>query len=85
VGAFNTRCTVGSSAVCALRLWFQDGSTPLLAAVAGSHDSIVKALLDAHADVNAVAKVCGGSMVCVPPTCFPNVYMCCAVLCCAVL
>jgi hypothetical protein len=35
----------------------QDGSTPLLAAVAGSHDSIVKALLDAHVDVNAATKV----------------------------
>ena len=35
----------------------QDGSTPLLAAVAGSHDSIVKALLAVHANVNAATKV----------------------------
>ena len=36
----------------------QDGSTPLLAAVAGSHDTIVKGLLEKHADVNAMSKVC---------------------------
>ena len=30
----------------------QDGSTPLLVAVKGSYDSIVKALLEAHANVN---------------------------------
>ena len=37
----------------------QDGSTPLLVAVAGSHDTIVKGLLEKHADVNAMTKVCG--------------------------
>ena len=35
----------------------QDGSTPLLAAVKGSYDSAVKALLEAHADVNMCTPV----------------------------
>ena len=36
----------------------QGGSTPLLVAVAGSHDTIVKALLAAQANVNAATTVC---------------------------
>jgi hypothetical protein len=35
----------------------QDGTTPLLAAVKGSHDASVKALLEARADVNTVSLV----------------------------
>jgi hypothetical protein len=35
----------------------QDGSTPLLAAVKGSHDTIVKLLLAGGADVNAATTV----------------------------
>jgi ankyrin repeat protein len=36
----------------------QDGSTALLAAVKGSYDPSVKALLEARADVNIASRVC---------------------------
>jgi hypothetical protein len=43
---------------CNLLVWMQDGSSPLLAAVKGSHDSIVKAVLALEGvDVNAATTV----------------------------
>ena len=40
-----------------MRMCVQDGSTPLLVASRGSHDTIVKALLAVHADPNAALPV----------------------------
>ena len=46
------------SLVLLISLCVQDGSSPLLAAVKGSHDSIVKALLSVDGvDVNAATTV----------------------------
>ncbi len=42
---------------CGVMLVSQNGSPPLLAAVKGSHDSIVKGLLAVSANVNAAANV----------------------------
>ena len=43
--------------MCAGWCTWQNGSTPLLAAVKGSYDAIVKGLLEKRADVNAMAMV----------------------------
>ena len=52
-------CCCHGVCVCGL----QTGSTPLLVAVQGSHDTIVKALLARRADVNAAMAVGDGGAV----------------------
>ncbi len=59
----------------------QDGSSPLLAAVKGSHDSSVKLLLGAGVDVNAATAVGGNGVTLASPPPPPPLLLPCPVPC----
>lgn len=58
VAARTRRLWLLTGAACAVRLHPQDGDTPLLMAARATHFELVRRLVAAGADVNAVNKVC---------------------------